>query len=236
MKRFIAYYDSHLFDLNRLDNFYRNIAQIDDFEKLSFLELVDKFDRMDTEERLKNLGQPKKSDELEIKGAFKLNELVTALNWPYYNKIDIRIGLLQFPYFGLTLPKSFNYGAIGTVIGHEVTHGFDNKGKNYDENGSMEEWLGREFQERFRTRADCFEKLYNTTDVLWYKNGMVLKTNLTNNGAFTLHENIADYGGIQLSLRVNVCLLKKQSSRPVAIAPLATMAVPRYSLSHLDSR
>ncbi|EYC10564.1 hypothetical protein Y032_0055g2629 [Ancylostoma ceylanicum] len=130
MKRFIAYYDSHLFDLDRLDKFYENLAQIDDFEKLSFLELVDKFDRMDTEERLKNLGLPKKSNGLETKGDFKLNELVTAINQPFYNQIDIYIGLLQFPYFGLTLPKSFNYGAIGTVIGHEVTHGFDNKGSS----------------------------------------------------------------------------------------------------------
>ncbi|EYC10548.1 hypothetical protein Y032_0055g2620 [Ancylostoma ceylanicum] len=105
MKRFIAYYDSHLFDLDRLDKFYGNLAQIDDFEKLSFMELVDKFDSMDTEKRLKNLGQPKKTDELETKGEFDLNGLVTASNRPFSNQIYIYMGFLQFPYFGLTLPK-----------------------------------------------------------------------------------------------------------------------------------
>ncbi|EYC04018.1 hypothetical protein Y032_0090g2368 [Ancylostoma ceylanicum] len=104
--------------------------------------------------------------------------------------------------------RSFNYGGIGSLLGHEITHGFDNKGKDYDENGNKRRWLSEEWQKNFKERAKCFEEQYTNTPVLLYTGKKALKTNLTNNGTYTLHENIADYGGVQLALKVMVFLLR----------------------------
>ncbi|EPB69462.1 peptidase family M13 [Ancylostoma ceylanicum] len=109
--------------------------------------------------------------------------------------------MLLFPVFGFDLPRSFNYGGIGSVIGHEITHGFDNSGKDFDENGNMRRWLSEEWQKSFEERATCFVEQYNNTPVLHYTGKKALKTNLTNNGTYTLKENIADYGGVQLALK-----------------------------------
>ncbi|EYC04020.1 hypothetical protein Y032_0090g2368 [Ancylostoma ceylanicum] len=84
----------------------------------------------------------------------------------------------------------------------------EDPGKDYDENGNKRRWLSEEWQKNFKERAKCFEEQYTNTPVLLYTGKKALKTNLTNNGTYTLHENIADYGGVQLALKVMVFLLR----------------------------
>ena len=89
----------------------------------------------------------------------------------------------------MTYNSGFNYGAIGMIIGHEITHGFDDQGRHMDSNGNMENWWGKETEENFADRSQCMEKQYGELEFA----GMKL------NGRLTLGENIADNGGIKIA-------------------------------------
>jgi predicted metalloendopeptidase len=84
-----------------------------------------------------------------------------------------------------------NYGAMGMVMGHEVTHGFDDEGRKFSPTGALEEWWDPQASARFEERAECVEKLYDGYTV----------QDLHVNGGLTLGENIADFGGIKLATR-----------------------------------
>lgn len=115
--------------------------------------------------------------------------VVNAFYAPKYNSISFPAGILQPPYFGLNgRSASMNYGGIGVVIGHEITHGFDDKGRQNDKYGNTANWWTENTLEQYQSRAKCFEDKYNNYVVL---NGTQL------NGITTLGENIADYGGIR---------------------------------------
>ncbi|EYB84720.1 hypothetical protein Y032_0311g2142 [Ancylostoma ceylanicum] len=98
--------------------------------------------------------------------------------------------------------RAFNYGAMGSIIGHEVMHGFDNLGKDYDTDGNMRRWLSDEWQKKFDERARCFVKQYDNTSVLLYTDKGAFRTYLKSNGTLTLSENLADYGGLQLAFKL----------------------------------
>ncbi|KAI9550727.1 hypothetical protein GHT06_006121 [Daphnia sinensis] len=115
--------------------------------------------------------------------------VVNAFYAPKYNSISFPAGILQPPYFGLNgRSASMNYGGIGVVIGHEITHGFDDKGRQNDKYGNTANWWTENTLKQYQLRAKCFEDKYNNYVVL---NGTQL------NGLTTLGENIADYGGIR---------------------------------------
>ncbi|CAF0940263.1 unnamed protein product [Rotaria sordida] len=114
---------------------------------------------------------------------------VNAYYTPSANEIVFPAGILQPPFFHKDLPISINYGAIGTVIGHEITHGFDDQGREYDSDGNMRPWWTKLALDKFENRTKCFVQQYSSY-VLDGQN---------ENGQRTLSENIADNGGLKLS-------------------------------------
>ena len=98
-------------------------------------------------------------------------------------------GILQPPFYHKHFPKSLNYGGIGVVIGHEIIHGFDDKGRQFDHAGNINQWWDHESSERFHSKAQCIIDQYNGY--------LVEEVGIYLNGMNTQGENIADNGGIK---------------------------------------
>lgn len=111
---------------------------------------------------------------------------------PTQNEIMFPAGILQPPFFYLNADDAVNYGAIGVVIGHEMTHGFDDQGRKYDKNGNLADWWAPADAENFNSRTRVLVDQYNSYKML---------DSLGVNGEMTLGENIADNGGLQISLQ-----------------------------------
>lgn len=116
-------------------------------------------------------------------------QTVNAYYNPATNEICFPAGILQYPFFDMNADDAFNYGAIGVVIGHEMTHGFDDQGSQFDKDGNMFDWWTEEDRTRFEERTKVMEE---------YFNGIEVAPGVHANGAFTLGENIADHGGLQV--------------------------------------
>ncbi len=106
------------------------------------------------------------------------------------NEICFPAGILQAPFFYLDADDAVNYGAIGVVIGHEMTHGFDDKGRAYDKDGNLKDWWTEEDAKRFDEKSKVLVERFNNIDVL---------PDLKADGKLSLGENIADYGGLKIS-------------------------------------
>ena len=117
-------------------------------------------------------------------------QTVNAYYNPTTNEICFPAGILQPPFFYMNADDAVNYGAIGVVIGHEMTHGFDDQGRKYDKNGNMSDWWTAEDAKKFEERAKVLSDFFDNIKVLG---------DLHANGKFTLGENIADQGGLQVS-------------------------------------
>ncbi|XP_017710267.1 PREDICTED: phosphate-regulating neutral endopeptidase-like, partial [Rhinopithecus bieti] len=110
------------------------------------------------------------------------------------NQIRFPAGELQKPFFwGTEYPRSLSYGAIGVIVGHEFTHGFDNNGRKYDKNGNLDPWWSTESEEKFKEKTKCMINQYS--NYYWKKAGLNVK------GKRTLGENIADNGGLREAFR-----------------------------------
>ena len=117
-------------------------------------------------------------------------QTVNAYYNPTTNEICFPAGILQRPFFDPKADEAFNYGAIGVVIGHEMTHGFDDQGRQYDDSGNMKDWWTATDAKGFEERADMYADFFSNIRVL---------PDLNANGRFTLGENLADHGGLQVS-------------------------------------
>lgn len=115
---------------------------------------------------------------------------VNAYYSPVNNEIAFPAGILQFPFFALTADDAVNYGGIGAVIGHEMTHGFDDSGRQYAADGNLREWWTEEDAAKFKVRADKVVEQYSKYTVL---------DTLNVNGKLTLGENLADLGGLAIA-------------------------------------
>jgi putative endopeptidase len=115
---------------------------------------------------------------------------VNAYYNPTYNEIVFPAGILQFPFFELKADDAINYGAIGMVIGHEMTHGFDDQGRQYDAKGNLSNWWTATDGEKFTAKAKGVIDQYN---------GYVVLDSMHVNGALTLGENLADIGGMAIA-------------------------------------
>jgi putative endopeptidase len=115
---------------------------------------------------------------------------VNAYFQPTANQIVFPAGILQPPFFDFTLDDAVNYGAIGAVIGHEITHGFDDQGRRYDADGNLKDWWTPDDAAQFQARAVKLIEQYNTYAAL---------PGLHINGALSLGENIADLGGVSIA-------------------------------------
>jgi putative endopeptidase len=115
---------------------------------------------------------------------------VTAYYNPSFNEIVFPAGILQYPYFDFAADDAINYGGIGMVIGHEMTHAFDDQGAQYDKEGNVKNWWTKEDFDKFRAKTKMVVALYSSFTVL---DSVHLK------GALTLGENTADNGGIAIA-------------------------------------
>ncbi len=115
---------------------------------------------------------------------------IDAYNNPLFNEIVFPAGILQFPFFDKDADDAINYGAIGVVIGHEMTHGFDDQGRQYDKDGNLKDWWTKEDAAKFKARVKVLIDQYSQFTVL---------NNLHVNGELTQGENLADVGGCMIA-------------------------------------
>ena len=157
-------------DINAKDTYYANLQRAAKFEQ---------------EYSLSYLGKP-----VDKKKWYMTPQTVNAYYNPSSNEICFPAGILQYPFFDMSADDAFNYGAIGVVIGHEMTHGFDDQGCQFDKDGNMVNWWTAEDKAAFDARTKVMEEAFNKIEVA---------PGVHANGAFTLGENIADHGGLQVS-------------------------------------
>lgn len=149
------------------DNYWENIRRANRFE----------MDYM-----LSQAGKPVDKDKWLMSP-----QTVNAYYNPTTNEICFPAAILQPPFFNPNADDAVNYGAIGVVIGHEMTHGFDDQGRNYDKDGNMNDWWTPKDAARFKERTDILVDQFNAVEVA---------PGVFANGSFTLGENIADQGGL----------------------------------------
>ncbi len=162
--------DYNKLDINAEDTYYANLQRAAKFEQ---------------EYSLSYLGKP-----VDKKKWYMTPQTVNAYYNPSSNEICFPAGILQYPFFDMSADDAFNYGAIGVVIGHEMTHGFDDQGCQFDKDGNMANWWTAEDKAAFDARTKVMEEAFNKIEVA---------PGVHANGAFTLGENIADHGGLQVS-------------------------------------
>ncbi len=156
----------------------------------------------DMEYQLADIGKP-----VDKSRWYMSPQTVNAYYNPTTNEICFPAAILQPPFFNPDADDAVNYGAIGVVIGHEMTHGFDDQGRNYDKDGNLTDWWTSEDAERFTERAEVLVKQYD--------NIIVLDT-VHANGRFTLGENIADHGGLLVAYQAYENSLKgKETPAPI---------------------
>jgi putative endopeptidase len=150
-----------------------------------------------------SLGNEVRSNEFEVaRGLAKIGKPVDKNEWgmtpptvnayydPQQNNVNFPAGFLQPPLFSDKEDDAANYGNMGSSVGHELTHGFDDEGRQFDKDGNLKNWWTKEDEEKFNTRADCEVKQYDAIEPV---PGVHL------NGKLTLGENLADVGGLWLA-------------------------------------
>jgi len=154
----------------RPDTYYENLQSV---AKHNYKEMINK------------IGKP-----VDKKEWLMTPPTVNAYYNPPFNEIVFPAGILQFPFFDFNADDAINYGAIGAVIGHEMTHGFDDQGRQYDKDGNLHDWWTKQDAEKFDARAKVVSDQYSKYSVL---------DNLKVNGQLTMGENIADIGGVAIA-------------------------------------
>ena len=119
-------------------------------------------------------------------------QTINAYYNPTTNEICFPAGILQPPFFNAEADDACNYGAIGVVIGHEMTHGFDDQGSQFDKDGNLKNWWTEADKENFKKRTDVMRRFFDQVEVL---------PGLNANGQLTLGENIADHGGLNIAFQ-----------------------------------
>ena len=127
---------------------------------------------------------------VDIEDWYMTPQTVNAYYNPTTNEICFPAGILQVPFFDMTADDAFNYGAIGVVIGHEMTHGFDDQGRQFDKDGNMHDWWKASDGKNFTERTDKYADFFSAINVL---------PDLKANGRLTLGENLADHGGLMVA-------------------------------------
>lgn len=181
--------------LDKLNSFYVKIGYPDKWKDMSGLTIDPKLSYYENVQNCRKFwakwdidyraGKPVDRDEW-----FMTPQTVNAYYNPTTNEICFPAGILQAPFFDPEADDAFNYGAIGVVIGHEMTHGFDDQGRHYDKDGNMTDWWTAADADNFNKKADVFVKFFSAIKVL---------PDLNANGKLTLGENLADHGGLEVS-------------------------------------
>ena len=181
--------------LLKLNTFYVKIGYPDRWTDISALQIDPKksyYENMEECHKFWNAwniehraGKPVDRDDWHM-----TPQTVNAYYNPTTNEICFPAGILQYPFFEPTADDAFNYGAIGVVIGHEMTHGFDDQGRRFDKDGNMHDWWKEEDGKNFTERTDKYADFFSAISVL---------PDLKANGRLTLGENLADHGGLQVA-------------------------------------
>ncbi|KAJ9590000.1 hypothetical protein L9F63_016892 [Diploptera punctata] len=186
MKNYVGFPD-WLLDKEKLEMYYEGIEMNETTYLLNMMNILQLY----TTTMLLNLRRINDEDGSELILITYPTD-VNAFHTFQLNAITVPAGILQFPFYGLGL-QALNYGAIGTVLGHELTHGFDNSGRQYDKNGNLRQWWTNSTVEEYVNRTACF--------IEQYSNYKLQDIDTWVNGKLTLGENIADNGGMRESLR-----------------------------------
>ncbi len=160
--------------------------------------------RFETNRRLDKVGKPLDRTEWQM-----TPPTVNAYYSPSMNEIVFPAGILQPPFFNRAAPETVNYGAIGMVVGHELTHGFDDQGRRYDADGNLVDWWTPAVSKEFEGRAQCVVDQYASYETL---PGVRL------NGKLTLGENIADLGGLRLAFEAMSAARRSEPGADAAMA------------------
>lgn len=179
--------------LEKLATFHVKIGYPDKWKDYSSLEIkddsywanIERANRWSYKEMIGKYGKPVDKEEWHM-----TPQTVNAYYNPTTNEICFPAGILQYPFFDMSADDAFNYGAIGVVIGHEMTHGFDDQGRQYDKDGNLKDWWTEEDAKNFESRAAVMANFFDSIQVA---------PGVHANGKFTLGENIADHGGLQVS-------------------------------------
>jgi len=180
--------------LEKLAGFRAKIGYPDkwrDYDELQILPDASLWDNMvrvaefEDEFWLRKIGQ-KKDPTLWYMNAHEVN----AYYDPSTNEICFPAGILQYPFFDMAADDAFNYGAIGAVIGHEMTHGFDDAGRKFDRDGNLKDWWTADDAAAFDARANVLRRFFDNIEIAPGTHA---------NGTFTLGENLADYGGVTIA-------------------------------------
>ncbi|MFR9602997.1 MAG: M13 family metallopeptidase [Rikenellaceae bacterium] len=178
----------------KLETIYIKIGYPDKWKDYSALEIdpsksywenIKAINRWATADNFVKINKPVDRDEWWMSP-----QTVNAYYNPPTNEICFPAAILQPPFFNPTADDAVNYGAIGVVIGHEMTHGYDDQGRQFDKEGNLNDWWTKEDAEAFEQRAKKLEEQFNAIEVL---------PGVFANGAFTLGENIADQGGLRVA-------------------------------------
>lgn len=177
----------------KLDAFYVKIGYPNkwrdytglDIKKDSYYANIVRSNRFDHAYKFDKAGKPVDKDEWLM-----TPQTVNAYYNPTTNEICFPAGILQPPFFDMNADDAFNYGAIGVVIGHEMTHGFDDQGCQFDKEGNLKNWWTADDKKNFDARTKGLADYFDAIEVA---------PGVKANGKFTLGENIADHGGLQVS-------------------------------------
>ncbi|WP_294474214.1 M13 family metallopeptidase [uncultured Bacteroides sp.] len=179
--------------LEKLATFHVKIGYPDTWKDYSALDIkddsywanIERASEWEYNEMIAKAGQPVDKDEWLM-----TPQTVNAYYNPTTNEICFPAAILQPPFFDMNADDAMNYGAIGVVIGHEMTHGFDDQGRQYDKDGNLKDWWTKEDAEKFEKRAQVMVNFFDSIEVA---------PGVYGNGSLTLGENIADHGGLQVS-------------------------------------
>ena len=179
----------------KLDAFYVKVGYPNKWKDYSSLEIGKNYLRnmlAINEWTIKDMIKTKLNKPVDKDEWFMTPQTVNAYYNPTTNEICFPAGILQPPFFDMNADDAFNYGAIGVVIGHEMTHGFDDQGCKYDKAGNLITWWNEEDTKRFEQRIGVMRDYHNKIEVL---------PGVFANGSLTLGENMADHGGLMVSFQ-----------------------------------
>lgn len=196
-------YPSSLLNADVLEGLYKDIKNLESessFVKMMHTAVTNKDNLM-----MRKLQKPYDKNE----EWFYSLSAVTAFYNPTGNELVYPVGGLRYPFYDYALPMSANFGGIGAVIAHEITHSLTGKGSLYDADGQQGLWWEPEDLANYKSKSSCFENQYG--------NVVDKKTNMTIDGKKTLEENIADTVGLHMALKAYTSLLEEECKRPAAV-------------------
>ena len=163
---------------------WRDYSRLD-IERGSYLENARRAGAFEIQRNMNKIGKPVDRTEWAM-----TPPTVNAYYTPLYNEIVFPAGILRAPFFSPTADDAINYGGIGAVIGHEITHGFDDSGSQYDPQGNLRNWWTQEDRQKFDQRAGCVINQFSSYEV---------EKGLNMNGKLVAGESIADLGGLTVA-------------------------------------